>query len=186
MTVRNNPFNYSACGMLTIGQWPRWPKPLPLGCGLMGEADVSPITRGEGGGGTLRAAKGAPVTPSPTHQDPREAQELEDGSLGGGDDLGRGLRWRSMKGQALPQLEPRALGISPSCSRKLAGQRGWREAEGAFGREAGMGQVEWGGCGSWGEHSLRPTRAACQNQLCKDPCPRPTRGTPYLLIRGMD
>lgn len=181
MTVRNNPFNYSACGMLTTGQWPRWPKHLPLGCGLMGEADVSPITRGEGGGGAFRAAKGAPVTPSPAHQDPGRPRSWRMEAW-----EGRGLRWRSMKRQAFPQLEPRALGISPSCSRKLAGQGGWREAEGAFGREAGMGQVEWGGCEGWGEHSLRPTRAACQNQLCKDPCPRPTRGTPYLFIRGMD
>lgn len=50
----------------------------------MGEADIHPITRGKGGGGAFRVGKGAPVTPSPTHQDPKEAQELEDGGLGGG------------------------------------------------------------------------------------------------------
>lgn len=98
----------------------------------MGEADVDPITRGEGGGGVFKAGKGAPVTASPTHQDPREAQELEDGRLGGGDDLGRGLRWCSMKGRALPQLQHQSTWNQPILQLQVSRPEGLERGQGGL------------------------------------------------------
>ena len=151
----------------------------------MGEADIHPITRGKGGGWGLQSRQRSPCNPSPTHQDPREAQELRMEAWEEVEvyDLGRGLHWCSMNGQALPRWGHQSTWNEPSLQLQVEQAGGARErTRGPPGEKRECARREWGG--GCRDHSLRPMRAACQNQLCKDLCPRLLRGCSVHIYQG--